>query len=454
MNNFSTDPEFQNPVYTVSELNREVRSILEGSFPLIQVEGEISNLARPSSGHMYFSLKDEQAQVRCAMFRNRNMHLGFRPENGQKVLLRARVSLYEGRGEFQLIAEHMEEAGFGALQRAFEALKARLSEEGLFDEEKKLPLPDFPTQIAVITSPSGAAVRDILHVLKRRYPLAPVRIYPVAVQGENAAPAINRALQQVNKDQDCDVVLLARGGGSIEDLWAFNEEIVARAIANSGIPVISGVGHETDFTIADFVADYRAPTPSAAAEIATPNVQDLLNEFVSYETYLTDSINRSVQKSELSLKHLRLRLRQQRPRRRIEQSALRVDELEQRLARSIAISLQHRQLKLDRLQHALYNVRPSVRVDAFTGQLKTLSLRLNQSMHTLMNHQRNRLHELGRTLNAFSPLATLDRGYALALKDGQLIRSINTVETGDEITIRLADGDLTSNISAKKPASD
>jgi exodeoxyribonuclease VII large subunit len=348
----------------------------------------------------------------------------------------------------------MEEAGFGALQRAFEALKARLSEEGLFDEEKKLPLPNFPTQIAVITSPSGAAVRDILHVLKRRYPFAPVRIYPVAVQGEEAAPAISRALQQVNKDQDCDVVLLARGGGSIEDLWAFNEEVVARSIANSGIPVISGVGHETDFTIADFVADYRAPTPSAAAEIATPNMQELLNEFVSYESYLTDSIDRSVQKSKLTLKHLSLRLRQQHPRRRIEQSALRVDELEQRLVRTVTTSLQHRQLKLDRQQHALYNVRPSVRVDAFTSQLKTLSLRLNQSMHTLMNHQRNRIHELGRTLNAFSPLATLDRGYALAIKDGQLIRSINTVETGDEITIRLADGDLISNISAKKPAAD
>ena len=261
---YEEDLQPERTVYSVSELNQTIRGLLESEFPLIWVEGEISNLAQPSSGHMYFSLKDESAQVRCAMFRGRNQFLRFTPENGQKVVIRARVSLYEARGEFQLIAEHMEDAGAGALQRAFEELKARLAAEGLFDESLKQDIPELPTRIGVITSPTGAAIRDVLSVLQRRFPAIPVLVYPVPVQGDGAAEKIVATLQLASKRKDCDVLLLVRGGGSLEDLWSFNEEIVARAIVASEIPVVCGVGHEVDFTIADFAADVRAPTPSAA----------------------------------------------------------------------------------------------------------------------------------------------------------------------------------------------
>lgn len=262
-------------VLTVSRLNTEVKMLLEDSFPLLWVEGEISNLARPASGHIYLSLKDAHAQVSCAMFRNRNTNLRFQPANGQKVLVRARVSLFEARGNFQLILEHMEPAGDGALQRAFEELKNRLEKEGLFDPDRKRPLPRFPSRIGLITSDRGAAVRDVITVLQRRFPAIPVRVYPVPVQGEKAAVEIARTLDIASERAECDVLILTRGGGSLEDLQAFNTEIVARSIVACDIPVISAVGHEIDFTIADFVADLRAPTPSAAAETAVPDQLEL-----------------------------------------------------------------------------------------------------------------------------------------------------------------------------------
>ena len=264
--------EEQRDIYSITRLNREVRAVLEDSFPpSLWVRGEISNLAQPGSGHIYFSLKDKHSQVRCAMFRSANRHLRFAPENGREVLVRAGVSLYEGRGEFQLIVESMEPAGAGALQQAFEELKQRLLEEGLFADEHKQPLPAFPGTIGIITSPTGAAVRDIIHVLERRYARAGVIVYPVPVQGEGSAQQIAQAVDVANQRRECDVLILARGGGSLEDLWSFNEEIVARAIHHSVIPVVSGIGHEIDFTIADFVADQRAPTPSAAAEMVSPD---------------------------------------------------------------------------------------------------------------------------------------------------------------------------------------
>ena len=256
-------------IYTVSQLNRETGQLLSRHFLSIRVEGEISNLSTPASGHVYFSLKDANAQVRCAMFKNQRRRGGFKPENGKQVIVTAEVSLYEPRGDYQLIVEHIEEAGDGALRRAFDALKLKLSAEGLFDAANKQSLPALPKAIGVITSPSGAAIRDILTVLQRRFPAIPVIIYPTAVQGTNAQHEIAGAIAIANKSWQCDVLILARGGGSLEDLWAFNEEKVARAIATSSIPIISGIGHETDFTIADFAADLRAPTPSAAAEHAS-----------------------------------------------------------------------------------------------------------------------------------------------------------------------------------------
>ncbi|MGB6452128.1 MAG: exodeoxyribonuclease VII large subunit, partial [Steroidobacteraceae bacterium] len=263
-------------VYTVSQLNREVRSLLEQRLAIIWIEGELTNLAQPASGHWYFSLKDRDAQVRCAMFRQRNVHVGFTPSAGQQVLARARVSLYEPRGDYQLIVEHLEEAGVGALKREFERLKEKLSSEGLFAEERKRGLPKFPKRIGVVTSPTGAAVRDILHILRRRFRPAAVLIYPTAVQGAAAVPAIVDALATASARAECDVLILARGGGSLEDLWAFNDERVARAVRASAIPVVTGIGHEVDFTIADFVADARAPTPSGAAVLVTPDSHAVL----------------------------------------------------------------------------------------------------------------------------------------------------------------------------------
>ena len=265
-------------VYTVSQLNQAAKNLLEGSFPLIWISGEISNLSQPSSGHMYLTLKDEAAQVRCAMFRFRNSLLSFAPKNGMQVLARAKVSLYEGRGEFQLIIEHMEEAGDGLLRRKFDELKHRLAALGLFNHEHKKPLPALPQCIGVVTSATGAAIRDIISVLKRRMPAIPIMIYPAAVQGSEAAGQIVKAINLANQRQECDVLIVGRGSGSLEDLWPFNEEIVAHAIFNSEIPIISAVGHEIDYTIADFVADVRAATPSAAAELISPHQQELLQQ--------------------------------------------------------------------------------------------------------------------------------------------------------------------------------
>jgi len=432
----------QPPVYSVSQLNRAVRTLLEGKFPLIWVEGEISNLTRPASGHMYFSLKDEQAQVRCAMFRNRNMLLRFKPENGMQVKVRARVSLYEGRGEFQLIAEHLEEAGFGALQRAFELLKQKLSEEGLFAEAHKQPLPEFPRRVGVITSATGAALRDILHVLKRRFPLLPVLIYPVPVQGEGAAPAIVQALENASKTLACDILILARGGGSLEDLWAFNEESVARAIYDCSLPVITGIGHETDFSIADFVADQRAPTPSAAAELASPNQGEILNQVISYSRYLYDLIERVKRQKQQNLEHLRMRLLQQHPQRRMEQLALRIDELEQRLSRGWDTMLRQQQFRLSGLHQSLQLHNPTQRLKQLKADQEKIRLRLDQSITLRLRVAINRLAEASRALDAYSPLATLDRGYALISRDNTLVKSISQVSPGDTVTARLSDGSL------------
>src|ERR1700683_1480816 len=316
-------------VYSVSRLNREVRVLLERGFGTLWVEAEISNFSRPSSGHWYFSLKDANAQVRCAMFRQRNMLCALSARDGQKVLVRARIGLYEPRGEFQLVVEHMEDAGLGALKRQFEELSARLKAEGLFAAERKRPLPALPRRIGVITSPSGAAVRDILHVLARRFPAVAVMIYPVAVQGAQAPAEIFAALALACRRADCDVLILARGGGSLEDLWAFNDERLARAIVASPIPVISGIGHEIDFTIADFAADVRAPTPSAAAELVVPDAQEWLTAFVRLGSRLERCMRRRLEEHGERLRWLAGRAALVSPTARLGAHAQRLDELEQ-----------------------------------------------------------------------------------------------------------------------------
>jgi exodeoxyribonuclease VII large subunit len=393
-------------VYTVGRLNREARLLLESGFGRVWVEAEISNFARPSSGHWYFTLKDSEAQLRCAMFRPRNQHARFLPRDGQQVLARGRVSLYEPRGEYQLIVEQLEEAGLGALQRAFEQLRDRLAAEGLFQPERKRPLPPAPRRIGVITSPTGAALRDILHILARRYAAATVIVYPVPVQGAAAAPAIAAALDLATARNECDVLILARGGGSLEDLWAFNDERVARAIHRAGIPVVTGIGHETDFTIADFVADRRAPTPSGAAELVTPDTGGWLAQLARLGARFAAAMQRHVVEDGRRLAHLRHRLERAHPGARLLQSSQKLDDLEQRLLRAWR----------ERLQRA------TVRVEL-----------------------------AARALQAVSPLATLARGFAVVTRarDGALVTDAAGVAEGEEIDARLVRGSLRARVLAR-----
>lgn len=434
-------------IFQISELNQNVRKLLEGKFPLIWVEGEISNLACPASGHIYFTLKDTQAQVSCAMFKGRNRLLGFNPENGMQVLIRTRVSLYEPRGNYQLIAEHMETAGDGALLRAFEELKTRLSQEGLFDDERKRPLAKLPRRIGVITSATGAAIRDVLSVLERRFPAIPVLLYPVPVQGAAAAPAIIKTLQLAATRKDCDVLLLVRGGGSIEDLWAFNEESVARAIVGCELPVISGIGHEVDTTIADFVADHRAPTPSAAAELASPDQQTYLGNYIFYQQRLTQLIKERINRYKEQLSWLQLRLKQRHPVSYLEQQSQRLDELQQRLFGAWQYTLREQEHQLEQLANRLFAASPDDQIDRGAQRLTELGLRLKQSILHLVKHKKQQLSALSRTMHAISPLETLARGYAITSdSEGSTVRKYTQVKAGDQLNIRLNEGSIQSYV--------
>jgi exodeoxyribonuclease VII large subunit len=390
-------------IYSVTRLNREVRALLDSGLPALWVEGEVSNLARPASGHWYFTLKDSGAQVRCAMFRSANLRVRVAPRDGLQVLVRARVSLYEPRGDYQLIAEHLEEAGEGALRRRFEELKARLAAEGLFDTAAKRPLPRLPRRIGVITSPSGAAIRDILHVLRRRFAAVPVLLYPVAVQGAGAAAEIAAAIRRASVRAEVDVLILARGGGSLEDLWAFNEEAVARAIRECRIPVVAGIGHEVDFTIADFAADVRAPTPSGAAELAVPDHTEWLRALAASAARLAGAWRRRAATCRERLNWLAMRLARVHPRERLTLRAQRLDELEARLGRALG---------------------------------------------TALAAARARLLAATRTLNAVSPLATLERGYAiLVTADGRLVRAAREVAPGEAVAARTGRGTVHATVT-------
>jgi exodeoxyribonuclease VII large subunit len=436
-------------VYTVSRLNREVGAALRTRFPLLWVEGEISNLARPRSGHLYFTLKDAEAQLRCAMFRGRNLLLDFAPRDGMQVLVRGRVGLYETRGEFQLTVEHMEEAGAGALQRAFEALKRRLAQEGLFDTERKRALPGFVSRLGVITSPSGAAIRDILSVLRRRFPALPVLIYPVPVQGEGAAQAIARAVETANRRGECDLLLLARGGGSLEDLWAFNEEVVARAIAASRIPVVTGIGHEIDFTIADFAADRRAPTPSAAAELISQEKGQLSGRLGQISEALAKALRRRVQEHRQRVEWLSARLQQQHPLQGIRQQQQRLDDLEQRLRVALRLILRSKAMHLNALGSSLAHHSPAVRLAQIAGRYRQLGQELQVAMGACLQRSARALEGAARTLDAVSPLATLHRGYAIVTRDRDqaLVRSHRDVDMGEAVHIRLARDQLGARIT-------
>ena len=446
----TADP-FARDVYTVSRLNLDARAVLEEAFSTVWIEGEVSNLARPRSGHIYFTLKDEHCQVRCAMFRMHNRSLGFAPEDGMQVLAHAKVSLYPERGEFQLIVQYMEEAGAGALRRAFDALKNRLGAEGLFDAEHKRPLPALPQCVGVVTSPTGAAVRDVLSVLGRRFPAVPVVLYPVPVQGAGAAAAIARMLDVACERAECDVLIVTRGGGSLEDLWAFNEEVVARAMHRASIPIVSGVGHEIDFTIADLVADLRAPTPSAAAESVVPDANEWAAKYRGFETRFVAVMRRALSARRGEIRTLAKRLVH--PRRRLFDHSQRLDAMTMRLSRAAGAGVRERRARLSTVAARLARHAPDRMVQAHRARCASLEHRLLMATRTALTERRTRVSALERALGAFGPQATLERGYSILLRadDRHVVRGAHEVRPGERLRARLARGALDLDIAAVEP---
>jgi len=425
-------------IFSVSDLNKAAKSLLEGHFPMVFVEGEISNFSVPASGHWYLTLKDEGGQLRTAMFRNRNQRVRFKPRNGLKVLIRGKISLYEARGEYQFIAEHMEEAGEGELRRAFEQLKQRLQADGLFDEARKRALPGLPKHLAIITSPTGAAIRDVLSVLKRRFPALNCTIIPSQVQGEEATAQVVAALALANAfdNPGFDAILLTRGGGSLEDLWTFNTEPVALAIANSRIPVVSAIGHESDFTIADFVADIRAATPSAAAEILAPDQTDWMQQFDGLAQRLTRAQSNHLRAAQAAVQSLTRRLRN--PSQTLTQMSERLERLQPQLSTAVKRALDHPEI--DRLEKQLQTGVEQQLKQAQT-RLSSASARQTELMQRQLIDERNNLQRLAGQLNALSPLAVMDRGFSLVRNEQQgLISRAAQLQADQTITIDFADG--------------
>jgi exodeoxyribonuclease VII large subunit len=408
---------------------------------MLWVEGEISNFARPASGHWYLTLKDDQAQVRCAMFRNANQRVSFKPANGTQVLVRCRAGLYEGRGEYQLVIEHMEEAGFGALQRKFEQLKQQLSDEGLFDNQHKQPMPESVAHIGVITSATGAAVKDVLSVLERRFPSIKVSIFPTAVQGEQAAKQIVEAIGNANQLAQCDALIVGRGGGSLEDLWPFNEEVVARAIFASAIPIISAVGHEVDFTIADFVADLRAPTPSAAAELLSPDGEDILNQFEGFEILLTEAVGRKIQQLRQRAEYLKKRLRH--PGHKLQEQSQHLDHLDIRLRRAIDSRLEQQRQRMNRVQSQLARVHPGEAIGDYHKLVARYVKQMSRAVTQQLEVRKNKTGQAMHLLDTVSPLKTLGRGYSIIRDaDNAVIKSVASVSKGDTLRGQLEDGEV------------
>jgi exodeoxyribonuclease VII large subunit len=437
-----SDPA-RNDILTPSQLNTLARSLLEDAFPLVLVEGELGNLSRPASGHLYFTLKDARAQVRCALFKPKSQWLPFQPREGLRVLARGRLTLYEARGDYQLILDSLEEAGEGALRREFDALKARLQAEGLFDPARKRPLPAYAGRIGVLTSPSGAAVRDVLSVLARRFPLAEVDVLPVPVQGANAAPQIAAMLRRAADSGRYDVLLLARGGGSLEDLWAFNDEALARAIAASPVPVVSAIGHETDFTLADFAADLRAPTPSVAAELLVPDRVDLGTRLRGLQARLQTLHLHRLRGAMQRADRAALRLHALRPQARLQAVALRQREALRRLAAAWRAQRERQTAILRHAGAVLRAQHPQRRLAAARADLARLALRPQAAIARDLQRDALRLRALARSLDTISPLATVARGYAiLQHEDGRVVRAVGDAAAGDRLDARLSDGVL------------
>ncbi|WP_290521788.1 exodeoxyribonuclease VII large subunit [Aggregatibacter sp. oral taxon 458] len=434
-------------IYSVSQLNQSVRLMLENQLGAVWLTGEISNFSQPVSGHWYLSLKDENAQVRCAMFRMKNLRVSFRPTNGMQVLVRANVSLYEPRGDYQLIIESMHLAGEGLLMQQFEALKLKLAAEGLFAQHLKKNLPHFSKAVGIITSKTGAALQDILHILQRRDPSLKIIIYPTAVQGKDAATEIAQMIALANQRQEVDVLIVGRGGGSLEDLWCFNEEMVARAIFHSHLPVISAVGHETDVTIADFVADVRAPTPSAAAELVSRNQTELLQQLQYRRQRLEIALDRLFAEKQQKLRHLSLRLHNQHPQAQLRIQQQLITQLSHRLQQTLRHHWQKKAENLTALSIRLYKNPLPLHLQQYEQQLAQLKVRLNSHMNLTLSLQQKQLAHLCGKLDSLSPLKVLARGYSITQNQQNLtIRSIKDVNVGEQIKTRLPDGDIISQV--------
>jgi exodeoxyribonuclease VII large subunit len=442
-------------VLSPSQLNTLARDLLEGAFPLVWVEGELGNVSRPASGHLYFTLKDARAQVRAAMFRPKSQWLKFVPREGVRVLARGRLTLYEARGEYQLVLDHMEEAGEGALRRAFEALRAQLQAEGLFDPARKRPLPAHVRRLAVITSPSGAAVRDVLSVLARRFPLLEVELLPTLVQGDAAAAQITALLRRADASGRYDAILLTRGGGSLEDLWAFNDEQLARAIAASATPVVSAVGHETDFSLSDFAADLRAPTPSVAAELLVPDRRDLDARLRGLQRRLAQlqahALGQAMQRADRAA----LRLQAQGPQARLALLRQRQEAAYARLHSAWQRQLEQRRARLAHGHSVLRALQPAQRLALLRRRLDALAPRAQAAMARQLQRDALHLRGIARSLEAVSPLATVARGYAIVTRsaDGALVRSTAQVRAGDALQARVGDGVLDVQVIATSDAS-
>lgn len=438
--------ETKRRIYTVSRLNQEVQSTLESGFGMLWLQGELSNFSKPASGHFYFSLKDSQAQIRCAMFKGRNRYVDFEPQSGDEVLVRGKLGLYAARGDFQLIVEHMEPAGTGKLQMQYEATKKKLDEAGWFDQAAKQPLPQMPQRIGIVTSATGAAVQDVLKVLARRCPQAKVIVYPTMVQGSTAAPKIAQAIQTADRRNEVDVLLLVRGGGSLEDLWAFNEEMVAQAVYECSLPLVCGVGHEVDVTICDFVADLRAPTPSAAAEMATADGEIMVQRVQEANLALARILHAQLSQSRSRLDSLDERLQMRHPRRLIEDRSQRIDELENRLQQTMRQLTRARRIKLQNLFDRLHSHSPNKQLTKLNTTLSTIELRMNSAVEKRLTASKNRWALAARALDTVSPLATLDRGFAVVKHNNNVVLNAAKLTPGDNITTQVAQGLIHSKV--------
>ncbi|MCG3866061.1 MULTISPECIES: exodeoxyribonuclease VII large subunit [unclassified Photobacterium] len=447
MTTFSPQSQTNSRIYTVSSLNAQVRLVLENEMGVVWLIGELSNFSMPVSGHWYFTLKDSRAQVKCAMFKGSNRHVTFKPGNGNQVLVKARLSLYEPRGDYQLIIESMQPEGDGRLQQQFEQLKMSLAAEGLFAQSLKQMLPEQPKRVGIITSKTGAALHDILQVLQRRDPSLPIVIYPTMVQGEGSAISIAQAIGRANARQECDVLIVGRGGGSLEDLWAFNEEIVARTIAASQIPIVSAVGHEVDVTIADFVADVRAPTPSAAAELISRDMTHQTQLLDRKKQQLHHAVRSYLSQSLRQATQLQHRLERQHPQLRLNQQQQHLDEISQRLVQAMQKKIQKHQQHIDSNNYKISLYSPATLVSNAQRNLERSERRLYDALDRKLLNAKHKLAVAAEKLETVSPLATLARGYSITRNEqGDVIRKTSQVKTGDTLITTVTDGEIHSCI--------